>query len=217
VLLLARVAPSAVKGQAEGTLPGQSQAQAPTQGDADLAEAGRQHALAVSLFNEKKYDEALVAAKRAAELREKSLGAEHFLTRASLNNLAQVYIARRDYGEALKILQRLLPIYEKVLKPGSEEMFKTLELFAALAGRERKPGDAERAYKRNLELREAASGDSPQTARALYLLASLLPLQQQARSSQAALPARRFDLGEERGGILAGVPDGGRTLFVPAA
>jgi TonB family protein len=153
--------------------PAQAQGQdAPVGADADTAEAGRLHALAVRLFNEKKYDEALVAAKRAAELREKSLGAEHFSTRASLNNLAQVYIAKGDYGEALKILQRLLPIYEKVLKPGSAEVFKALEQIAVLSLRERRPGDAEKAYKRNLELREAAGADSPQTAHALSLLAS---------------------------------------------
>jgi TonB family protein len=41
-----------------------------------------------------------------------------------------------------------------------------------LSLRERRPGDAEKAYKRNLELREAAGADSPQTAHALSLLAS---------------------------------------------
>jgi TonB family protein len=168
---LAVGAPSA-KGRAKAAAPEQSPGQSPTQGEADLAEAGRQHALAVQLFSEKKYDEAIVAAKRAAEIREKSLGAENYFTRTSLNNLAQLYIAKGDYDNALKILQRLLPIYEKVLKPGSEETFKALELIAALSSRERKPGDAEKAYKRNLELREAAGGESPQTARALYLLAS---------------------------------------------
>jgi TonB family protein len=168
VAWLAAVAPPHAKGQATASAPGQTQDE-PAPG---LDEAGRQHALAVRLFNEKKYDEALVAAKSAAELREKSLGAEHAATRASLYNLAQVYAAKGDYGAALKVLQRLLPIYEKVLKPGSEEVFRALEQIAAFSFRERKTGDAEKAYKRNLELREAAAADSPQTARALSLLAS---------------------------------------------
>jgi TonB family protein len=166
---LAAVAPTQATGQASAGAPGQAQDQSPAPG---LDEAGRQHALAVRLFNEKKYDEALAAAKRAAELREKSLGAEHAATRASLYNLAQVYAAKGDYGAALKVLQRLLPIYEKVSQPGGEDVFRALEQIAVFSFRARKLGDAEKAYKRNLELREAAGGDTPQTARALASLAS---------------------------------------------
>lgn len=173
LLLLTWVTPSPVKGQTRASAPDQAQGQSTAQTSADLEEAGRQHALGVELFKEKKYDEALVAAKRAVELREKSLGAEHYLTRASLSNLSQVYIAKQDYGEAIKVLRRLLPIYEKVLKPGSDEVFKTLEQLASLSFYERKLDDAEKAYKRNLELRESTAGDSsPQTARALFMLAS---------------------------------------------
>lgn len=139
----------------------------------ELDEAARQHSLAVKLFNEKKYDEALVAAKRAAEIREARLGAEHYLTRLSLNNLAQMYVAKDNYGEALKIFQRLLPIYEKVLKPGSEEEVRTLEQIAVMFFYEHKFGDAEKTYQRALEVREATAGkESPQTASVLYHLAT---------------------------------------------
>jgi TonB family protein len=164
-----------VRAQVATSSPSQSQSSA--QLEIDLAEAGKQHALAVQLFNAKKYEEALTAAKRALELREKSLGAEHYLTRTSLYNLAQIYLAKQDYEQSLKAFRRLLPVQEKVLKPGSDETIKTLERIATLSAILHKPDDVEKTYKRILELRESSSGaDSPQTARALYRLATFYHL-----------------------------------------
>jgi TonB family protein len=163
---------------ATSTLPQTAQRTSPASKPLDSAqqeldEAARQHSLAVKLFNEKKYDEAISAAKRAAAIREARLGAEHYLTRLSLNNLAQMYVAKENYDEALRIFQRLLPIYEKTLKPGSEEEIKTLEQIAVMFFYEHKFSEAEKAYQRALEVREMTAGkESTQTASVIYHLAT---------------------------------------------
>lgn len=139
----------------------------------DLGEAARQHTLAVKLFNEQKYDDALAASKRAVEIRERLLGADHYLTRLSLNNMAQMYIAKQNYGEALRIYQQLLPIYEKFLKPGDDELSKTLNQIGFLSFRLQKLGEAEKAFRRVLELNESAFGSADsRVASSLYQLAS---------------------------------------------
>ena len=52
------------------------------------------------LYRERKYDEALPLAKRAVQLRERTLGADDQLVRNAYFNLAEIYIALSKYGEA---------------------------------------------------------------------------------------------------------------------
>src|SRR5215210_7724798 len=104
------LAPSPRALAAQAGDPAQTAAAQGETGQPELDEAARQHALAVRLFNEKKYDEAVAAARRAAESRERLLGPEHYLTRLSLTNLADIYLAKQDYEESLKTYRRLLSI-----------------------------------------------------------------------------------------------------------
>jgi TonB family protein len=159
-------------------------------GQQELDEAARQHSLAFKLFNEKKFDEAVSAAKRAVEIREKALGETHYLTRLSLKNLAQIYVAKQSYGEAVSIYQRLLSIYGKVFKPGTEEEINALEQIATLYFYQHKLDEAERNYLHVLELRETALGkDHLQVAHTLYQLATLY--QFSGKDDQARLTYQR--------------------------
>ena len=71
------------------------------------------------LYKAGRYSDAVPIARKALEIRERTLGPVAPDTATSLNNLAELYQRIGDYGEAEPLLQRALKIREKVLGPGA--------------------------------------------------------------------------------------------------
>ena len=76
--------------------------------------------LANHLFSRGRLSEAEPLYLRIREVRETSLGAEHRLVAASLNNLAGLYYRRSEYAEAEKLNAQALRIKEETL--GSDHL-----------------------------------------------------------------------------------------------
>lgn len=150
----------------------QSQQSSKASADA-LAEASELSSRVVKLYNEKKYDEALPLAKRALELREGALGPDHELVQGALLNLIEIYSARQKYGEARKLVERLLKIYEKT-GPEDANTAIVLDKLGFFSYVQEDFGKSEAAYKRALAIRGKAFGpDSTEFATSLYTLAEL--------------------------------------------
>lgn len=136
-----------------------------TQESPELQEASSLSESIVKLFNQRKYDEALPLAKRALELREKLLPRIDPRISSSLNNLGEIYLARKDYKPARETFQRLLQIQEEVFGPEDVNLAFTLDRLALLHFAARNSRETEAAYKRALALREKTLGpDDPQVA-----------------------------------------------------
>lgn len=128
----------------------------------------------VTLFAEGKYEKALPLAKRALELRESTLEPDHELVQAALLNLAEVYTALKKYGDALKLVQRLLKTYEQKVGPDDAGAAVFLDKVGFLAYMEGDYEKSESAYKRALAIREKAFGqNSIEFAKSLFSLAEV--------------------------------------------
>lgn len=139
----------------------------------ELKEAAQQTSAAIGFYREGKFNDALTAAKRALELREKVLPEDHALVNVSLNNLGQIYFAKENYSEALEIFLRLKAAYEKSLPPGHANYDALLRSLAASYFYLGKDSEAEKTFQHWLALREAAHGaEHTQVAQAVYALAS---------------------------------------------
>src|SRR5437016_14596095 len=67
---------------------------------AQLEEAIKLSGRVVELYKDKKFDEALPLAKRAIDIRKRILGEQNGLTASAKINLAELYMARREYKSA---------------------------------------------------------------------------------------------------------------------
>ena len=86
-----------------------------------------------SLFEQGKYDRAIVVAKKALEVAEREfVGPNHPAVAASLNNLAFLYHKQGEYAEAEPLYKRALPIMEKALGSNHPNVAKVLERMSAL-------------------------------------------------------------------------------------
>jgi TonB family protein len=140
----------------------------------ELKEATALTESVVTLFNERKFDEALPLAKRALEIRERLLTPGDPQISNSLSYLADIYIAKRNYGDARKFLLRVIENQEKRLGPDDVGLAATLDRVALLHRRQGDGRKAEEAYKRAIVLREKASGDDTlEVARSLAGLAEV--------------------------------------------
>jgi TonB family protein len=140
----------------------------------ELKEATALTESVVTLFNERKFDEALPPAKRALEIRERLLTPGDPQISTSLSYLADIYIARRSYGDARKFLLRLIANQEKRLGPEDIGLAATLDRVALLHRRVDDSARAEEAYKRAIALKEKAFGtDNVEVARSLAGLAEV--------------------------------------------
>ncbi|HJU55991.1 MAG TPA: tetratricopeptide repeat protein [Pyrinomonadaceae bacterium] len=144
----------------------------------EVLESMKLSAEVVRLHNEGKYDKALPLAKRALQLREKSLPHGHPLIVDALTNLAEVYAARRDYGTARDYYQRVLTFYEQSPPPqGRATVARVLDNAAYLSYVNLDFDKAENYFKRSLALREELTGaGSLETARAAFNLAEFYRL-----------------------------------------
>jgi len=140
----------------------------------ELAEATELTKSVAKLFKEGKFDEALPLAKRALEIRERLLPPVDQRVSMSLGYLGDVYMAKRDYGNARKAFERLLPLQEERLGPTDVNLAFTLDRLALLSYRDGKPAKSEELYRRSLAIREKAFGpESVQVADTLYALGQL--------------------------------------------
>lgn len=123
------------------------------------------------LFKEGKFDEALPLAKRALEIRERLLPPSDQRVSISLGYLGDVYMAKRDFGNAKKTFERLLSLQEERLGPTDANLAFTFDRLALLYYRDGKSGKAEELYQRALAIREKAFGpDTVQVAATLSAL-----------------------------------------------
>jgi TonB family protein len=143
----------------------------------ELQEATALNDSAVKLFNSGKYDEAMVAAKRALQIRDKLLPRNDPRISSSLNNLGEIYLAKKDYKPAKEVYIRLLQIQEELFGPEDVNLAYTLDRLAPVyfvAGNDR---ETEFAYKRSLALREKALGpEDVQVAHSVVALAEFYRL-----------------------------------------
>ncbi len=139
---------------------------------AEEMEADKLNGDVVRLFREQKYQEALPLAKRALELREQKLGAEHQMTMVSMKNLASVYAYLDKHKEAIELYQRLLKIQEKVFGPNDPKLDDTISKLGWERMTAGSNGAAESLFKRHLQIWEKAFGpDHPNTVPGLNDLA----------------------------------------------
>jgi TonB family protein len=145
--------------------------QQPSEEPPELKEATELNKSAVKLFNEEKYDEALVAAERALEIRERLLPRTDPRVVQSLGHIGDLYIAKQEYDNARRTFERLLVIQEEQLGPNDVKLAVTLDRLAVLSNREGRPARAEEMYERAVAIREQAFGsESVQVANSLYAL-----------------------------------------------
>lgn len=172
LILLALAAPIRV------ALASEPSAQAPEKpAEASLAEATQMSAQVVTLFNGADYEKALPLAKRALQLRESLLPSDHDLVLASLLNLAETYTALKKYGEAEKLMERLLTAHEKKVGPNDAGVAIFLDKLGFLAFSQGDFKKSEASYTRSLAIREQAFGkDDLEYAKSLYSLAEFYRL-----------------------------------------
>lgn len=78
-----------------------------------LLKADQLHAEMLKLFLKQENEKALVLAKQVLEIREKALGPDHPTVALSLQNVAELLVARKKLKEAADIYRHSMAIYEK--------------------------------------------------------------------------------------------------------
>jgi CHAT domain-containing protein/Tfp pilus assembly protein PilF len=145
-----------------------------TSRDRDLAEADKLYNESVSLRGKGQHGQAIPLAERALALREKTLGAEHPDTAASLDNLAGLHRDKGDYAQAEPHYRRALAIREKTLGAEHPRTASSLNNLAELYRNKGDYAQAEPLYRRALAIYEKTLGaEHPLTATALNNLALL--------------------------------------------
>ncbi|HET6670477.1 MAG TPA: tetratricopeptide repeat protein [Pyrinomonadaceae bacterium] len=129
---------------------------------------------AVKLYQQGKYKEALGPAKRALEIRERTLAADDNLVLEAVGNLAAINVALRKYKEAEELYKRVLAGREKRGGAESIEVAETLSIIARLHRAKGSVIQAEAELIRALAIKEKVIGaNSPHVAQTLFQLAEL--------------------------------------------
>ena len=140
-------------------------------------EASRLSAEVVTLFQQKKYVEALPLARKAVEIREREFGKSHLLVAQSYRNLAYIQLRLDKRKDAEDSFEKAFDIYEKnhPLTAADEKIF--VDLLETVAINQAFDGEidkAEKKLRRAIELRENLNGkDDVVTADALSRLAEI--------------------------------------------
>jgi CHAT domain-containing protein/Tfp pilus assembly protein PilF len=128
--------------------------------------------------------------KRALEIRESALGADHPDVSASLQNLATIYAEQQRYSVAEPLLKRALAINEKTLGPNHPNVALILANLGLMYSSQGLYSDAEAMFKRSLAIREKTLGaDNPNVADILSKLGTLY--YSQSRYADAELLYKR--------------------------
>lgn len=154
--------------------------------DQTIQEDGPEHAnvadvlnaLALQLYRQGQYAQALTQLQRALAIREKALGPDHPDVATSLNNLASLHKAQGQYAEALPLYRRSLTIWEKALGPDHPDVATSLNNLAALYQAQGQYAEALLLCQRSLAILEKALGDGdPRVAGSLSNLAMVYKIQ----------------------------------------
>ena len=152
----------------------------------ELKEASALTESALKSFSEQKYDEALSHAKKALEIRERVLPATDPRITASLIYLGDIYLVKRDYGGAKKVLERLLQIQTERTNAEDVSLAPTLDRLAVVHYRQGDERKSEELYKRALALREKAFGaESARVAHSLFTLGEFYRAEKDVERSAA--------------------------------
>ncbi|MBD2161203.1 tetratricopeptide repeat protein [Limnothrix sp. FACHB-1083] len=130
--------------------------------------------LAALYYSQGQYEAAEPLYRRALEIQERVLGADHPDTAASLNNLAELYRSQGRYEAAEPLYRRALEIWERVLGADHPDTAGSLNNLALLYSSQGRYEAAEPLLRRALEIKERVLGaDHPDTAQSLNNLALL--------------------------------------------
>jgi TonB family protein len=125
----------------------------------------------LTLFSETKYDESLSKVKKGLEIRERLLPRTDARIVNSLIYLGDIYLVKRDFGEAKKVLERLLAIMTERSGPEHVSLAPTMDRLALVYYRQGDARKSEDMYQRALASREKAFGaESDRVAHSLYSL-----------------------------------------------
>ena len=139
-----------------------------------LAEATALNQQVLELYRQGKYTEALGAARRALELREKALGPNNVVVASSLFQLAGVYLAMGDYAPIGPLVLRALKIREEFFGADSLSFAKALNNVAVFYQKMGQVRQAEELLERALKIVESGKGtDGADVALALGALAAV--------------------------------------------
>lgn len=145
-----------------------------------LQEAAKLSGELVSLFRQKKFDEALPLAQKVVEIRERESGKTHLSVGQAWSNLAYIQQRRGASGAAEKAFERAFDIYEsnQPLAAADEKVFaELLDVVATYQANDGKLENAEKKLQRALELREKFYGkDALETSDSLLKLAQVQQL-----------------------------------------
>ncbi len=107
----------------------------------------------VSLYNQGRYERAIVVARKALEVAAQALGRDHPDVATSLNNLALLYRTQGQYAQAEPLFKRSRAILEKALGPDHPNVASSLENMAQLFRATNRGEEAEGFEKRAAEIR----------------------------------------------------------------
>jgi CHAT domain-containing protein/Tfp pilus assembly protein PilF len=139
-----------------------------------LVEAQRLNDQALEYYEKGDYVRAIPLARRALNIRRKTVGPDHPDTATSLNNLALLYDATGAYARAETLYKRALAIRQKTLGAEHPDTAVTLNNLAEVYHTIGAYDKAEPLYQRALAIRESKLGsEAPETAASLNNLAAL--------------------------------------------
>ncbi|MCY7347855.1 MAG: tetratricopeptide repeat protein [Pyrinomonadaceae bacterium] len=151
-----------------------------TQTSPTSPEAMKLSAEVVTLFQQKKYDEALPLAQKVIEIQVRESGKTHLSVGQAWRNLAYLQRRRGKTDEAEKAFENALDIYElnQPLAAADEKLFaELLDVVATYQAYAGKLDKAEKKLQRGLELQEKFYGrDALETSDALLKLAQVYQL-----------------------------------------
>jgi CHAT domain-containing protein/Tfp pilus assembly protein PilF len=149
-----------------------------TDADRALHDARKLFAESLNLRDAGKNDEALPPAERALEIRERLLTAEHQDVADAIDNLAAIYLNRREIEKAEQLYRRALDIREKSLGKDHPSNANSLSSLADVYLSRGEYKETESFNKRALDIREKSLGkDHPDTAESLNNLANAYTMQ----------------------------------------
>jgi tetratricopeptide (TPR) repeat protein len=97
----------------------------------------------MDLYRAGRYDRAVVVAKKALEVAERSVGPDHIAVGTSLNNLASLYDTQGEYAQAEPLYKRSLAIKEKAFGSDHPDVAMSLNNLAELYRKTRRNKEAE--------------------------------------------------------------------------
>jgi len=127
-----------------------------------------------TLFEQKRYPDALNAAKDALKVAEDTFGPDHPKVAISLNNIAELYVIKGTYAEIEPLYKRALEINEKTLGPDNPDVAISLNNLAELYYNQGRYAEAVPLYERALKILEDTLGpDHPEVVITLESMKAL--------------------------------------------